>query len=137
MQLVADIGFDASFSFVYSRRPGTPAADLPDDTPEAVKRERLQRLQARIDDQAQAISAAMVGTRQRVLIDGIARRNAAELTGRTDNNRVVNFPGPREHIGSFAEVMITAARAHTLRGDLLIPSNHGTATPETACIETR
>ncbi|MBS1216883.1 MAG: tRNA ((37)-C2)-methylthiotransferase MiaB [Proteobacteria bacterium] len=137
MQLIDDIGFDASFSFVYSRRPGTPAADLPDDTPEALKRERLQRLQARIDGQAQAISAAMVGTRQRVLIDGIARRNAAELTGRTDNNRVVNFPGPHEHIGSFAEVMITAARAHTLRGALLISRNHGTVTPETARIETR
>jgi len=137
MQLIDDIGFDTSFSFVYSRRPGTPAADLPDDTPEALKRERLQRLQARIDGQAQAISAAMVGTRQRVLIDGIARRNAAELTGRTDNNRVVNFPGPHEHIGSFAEVMITAARAHTLRGALLISRYHGTVTPETARIETR
>ena len=118
MQLIDDIGFDASYSFVYSRRPGTPAADLPDDTPPEVKLERLQRLQARIDTQAQAISTAMVGTRQRVLIDGVDRRDAAELAARTDNNRVVNFPGPRDRLGTFAEVMITAARAHSLRGEL-------------------
>jgi len=117
MQLIDDIGFDASFSFVYSRRPGTPAADLADDTPQAVKLERLQRLQARNDAQAQAISRGMVGSRQRVLVDGVARRDSAELAARTDNNRVVNFSGPRELIGTFTEVTITAAMAHTLRGE--------------------
>ncbi len=120
MQLIEEVGFDDSFSFVYSPRPGTPAADLPDDTPQAVKLERLQRLQALIAAQAGAINNAMVGTRQRVLIDGTARRNAAELAGRTDNNRVVNFPGLREHIGRFADVLITEARSHTLRGELAV-----------------
>ncbi len=118
MQLMDEIGFDASYSFVYSRRPGTPAADLADDTPQAVKLERLQHLQAANELQAQAISQAMVGTRQRVMVDGASRRNAAELAARTDNNRVVNFAGSRNLIGTFAEVTITAARAHTLRGEL-------------------
>ena len=116
--MIEEVGFDDSFSFVYSPRPGTPAAELADDTPEAVKLERLQRLQARITEQARAISIAMVGTRQRVLIYGAARRNTADLAGRTDNNRVVNFPGPRERIGRFADVLITEARSHTLRGEL-------------------
>lgn len=120
LQLIEDVGFDDSFSFVYSPRPGTPAADLPDDTPQAVKLERLQRLQALIAAQARKISEAMVGTRQRVLIDGLARRDAGELAARTDNNRVVNFPGPRERIGRFADVLITEARSHTLRGELLL-----------------
>ncbi len=118
MRLVEDTGFDDSFSFVYSPRPGTPAAELADDTPQAIKMERLQRLQALIAQQARKISETMVGTRQRVLVDGPARRNAAELAGRTDNNRVVNFPGPRERIGGFADVLITEARSHTLRGEL-------------------
>jgi len=116
LQLLDDVGFDASYSFVYSRRPGTPAADQADDTPQAVKLERLQRLQQKNDAQAQAISRAMVGTRQRVLVDGVARRNATELAARTDNNRVVNFAGPRELIGTFTDITITAALAHTLRG---------------------
>ena len=118
MKLIEEVGFDSSFSFIYSRRPGTPAAALPDDTPKAVKLARLQRLQARIDQQAQALSRGMVGTRQRVLVEGAARRNAAELSGRTANNRVVNFPGPRDLIGRFADVTITAARPHSLRGEL-------------------
>jgi tRNA-2-methylthio-N6-dimethylallyladenosine synthase len=118
MKLIDEIGFDASFSFVYSRRPGTPAADLADDTPQAVKLERLQRLQTRIDEQAQQISRGMVGTRQRVLVDGAARRNTSELAARTDNNRVVNFAGPHSLIGGFADLDITAALAHTLRGEL-------------------
>ena len=118
LRLIEDTGFDDSFSFVYSPRPGTPAADLADDTPQAVKQERLQRLQALIASQARKISEAMVGTRQRVLIDGVARRDAGELAARTDNNRVVNFPGPRERIGRFADVLITEARSHTLRGEL-------------------
>jgi len=120
LQLIADVGFDDSYSFVYSPRPGTPAADLADDTPQAVKLERLQRLQALIESQAHAISKSMVGTRQRVLVDGPSRRDAGELAARTDNNRVVNFPGPRDRIGSFAEVNITAALAHTLRGELAV-----------------
>ncbi len=119
LQLITDIGFDDSYSFVYSPRPGTPAADLADDTPQEVKQQRLQRLQAHIAAGAQALSAAMVGTRQRVLIDGVSRRDAAELAARTDNNRVVNFPGPQHRIGSFAEVLITELQAHTLRGELV------------------
>jgi tRNA-2-methylthio-N6-dimethylallyladenosine synthase len=117
LKLIDDIGFDASFSFVYSRRPGTPAADLADDTPQAVKLERLQHLQQKNDAQAQAISRRMVGTRQRVLVDGVSRRDATELAARTDNNRVVNFAGPRSLIGKFIEITITDALAHTLRGE--------------------
>ena len=119
MQLITDVGFDDSYSFVYSTRPGTPAANLADDTPHEIKLERLQRLKTLIDAQARASNAAMVGTRQRVLIDGVSRRNEAELAARTDNNRVVNFPGPHQHIGTFAEVLITATQAHTLRGELV------------------
>ncbi len=118
MTLIEEIGFDASFSFIYSRRPGTPAAALPDDTPQEVKRARLQRLQARIEQQAQAISRGMVGTRQRVLVEGAARRDAAELCGRTGNNRVVNFPGSRALIGRLVDVMVTTALPHSLRGEL-------------------
>jgi tRNA-2-methylthio-N6-dimethylallyladenosine synthase len=117
LELLDEIGFDASFSFVYSRRPGTPAADLADATPQAVKLERLQQLQQKNDAQAHAISRRMVGTRQRVLVDGVSRRDAAELAARTDNNRVVNFAGPRTLIGSFTDITITDALAHTLRGD--------------------
>jgi tRNA-2-methylthio-N6-dimethylallyladenosine synthase len=123
MKLVADVGFDASFSFVYSRRPGTPAADLPDDTPHAVKLERLYRLQKRIDEQAQAISRAMVGTHQRVLVDGFAKKGADELCGRTENNRVVNFRGPRRLVGRFLEVTITAALPHSLRGEAVVQAH--------------
>ena len=118
MKLIEEIGFDASFSFIYSRRPGTPAAALPDDTPHEVKRARLQRLQAKIEQQAQAISRGMVGTLQRVLVEGAARKDAAELCGRTGNNRVVNFPGSRELIGRLVNVMVTTARPHSLRGEL-------------------
>jgi tRNA-2-methylthio-N6-dimethylallyladenosine synthase len=117
LKLIEEVGFDASFSFIYSRRPGTPAAALPDDTPHPVKLARLQRLQARIDEQAQALSRSMVGTRQRVLVEGAARRDATELSGRTANNRVVNFPGSPERVGRFADVTITAALRHSLRGE--------------------
>jgi tRNA-2-methylthio-N6-dimethylallyladenosine synthase len=120
MKLIEEVGFDASFSFIYSRRPGTPAAELPDATPHEVKLARLKRLQARIDGQAQALSGAMVGTRQRVLVEGAARKDATELSGRTANNRVVNFPGPRDLVGRFAEVTITAALPHSLRGELAV-----------------
>jgi len=118
MNLIEEVGFDASFSFLYSRRPGTPAAELPDPTPHDVKLERLQRLQARINLQAQALSRGMIGTRQSVLIEGASRKDAAELCGRTANNRMVNFPGPQDLIGQFVNVTITAALAHSLRGEL-------------------
>jgi tRNA-2-methylthio-N6-dimethylallyladenosine synthase len=114
--LIDEVGFDASFSFIYSRRPGTPAAALPDATPHAVKLERLQRLQNRVDGNAQAISRAMVGTRQRVLVEGPSRKDAAELAGRAENNRVVNFPGPRRLVGQFVDVTIIAALPQSLRG---------------------
>ena len=118
MRFVEEIGFDASFSFLYSRRPGTPAAALPDDTPHEVKLARLKRLQARIEQQAQAISRAMVGTRQRVLVEGAAKKGDAELCGRTANNRVVNFPGPRSLVGQLVDILVTAALSHSLRGEL-------------------
>jgi len=120
MKLVEDVGFDHSFSFVYSARPGTPAADLPDDTPQSLKLERLQRLQAAIDANAARISQAMAGTVQRVLVDSHARKDATELSGRTDNNRVVNFPGPDRLLGNFVDVRITAALPHSLRGEVVI-----------------
>ncbi len=121
MQLIEDIQFDGAFSFVYSRRPGTPAADLADDTPEAVKLARLQRLQSVIDAQSQSYSREMLGTRQHVLVTGPARRAANEnkqLAGRTGNNRVVNFAGPASLTGHFAEVTITEALHYSLRGEL-------------------
>ncbi len=117
MKLIEDVGFDASFSFVYSPRPGTPAAELADDASSEVKAQRLLRLQKRIDDQAFAMSTAMVGTVQRVLVEGHARKDAAELAGRTDNNRVVNFAGPVRLINSFVEIRVTDASPHTLRGE--------------------
>jgi tRNA-2-methylthio-N6-dimethylallyladenosine synthase len=119
MQLINDIGFDQSYSFIYSPRPGTPAADLPDDTPHPTKQARLQQLQHTINQQAQQISRQMVGTTQRILVDRPARKNPDELAGRTENNRVVNFAGPRSLIGQFAEVQITEAMPNSLRGALL------------------
>jgi len=118
LALIDEVGFDTSFSFVYSRRPGTPAADLPDDTPAEVKLARLQRLQAAVGAHAARISAAMVGTRQRILVEGPSKRDPGELTGRTENNRVVNFPGIGGLAGQFADVRITQAFAHSLRGQL-------------------
>jgi len=118
LALARELEFDASFSFLYSPRPGTPAAELPDPVPQAEKLERLQRLQAQLEAQAGALSAAMVGSTQRVLVEGPSKKNAAELAGRTGNNRVVNFPARPDLVGHFAEVRITAALAHTLRGEL-------------------
>ena len=118
LRLIDDIGFDSSFSFIYSARPGTPAAELVDATPPAVKLARLQRLQAKIELFAQSISSGMVGSRQRILIEGPAKRNAAELAGRTANNRMVNFTGPRRLTGQFVDVTITAALRHSLRGEI-------------------
>jgi len=116
LALVRDVGFDQSFSFLYSRRPGTPAASLPDEVEPAVKQERLARLQAQLETQARAISESMVGTRQRVLIERAAKRNVRELAGRTANNRWVNFAGPRALLHRFTDVVITDALRHTLRG---------------------
>ena len=118
LKLIDDVGFDGSFSFIYSPRPGTPAASLPDEVPYAVKLARLQQLQARIEAQTRAVSLRMVGTRQRVLVEGRSRRNADELAGRTDNNRVVNFSGPRRLIGSFVAMQIEGALPHSLRASL-------------------
>ena len=119
LKLVRECEFDASFSFLYSPRPGTPAAGFPDDTPHAVKLERLQRLQAALEDTARAISAHMVGGVQRVLVEGSSKRDSTELAGRTGNNRMVNFRAGAELAGRFAEVRITEARTHSLRGELL------------------
>ncbi|MBM3341844.1 MAG: tRNA (N6-isopentenyl adenosine(37)-C2)-methylthiotransferase MiaB [Betaproteobacteria bacterium] len=119
MKLIDDVKFDGAFSFIYSRRPGTPAADLADDTPQAEKLARLQRLQRVVDEHAQAVSRAMVGTRQRVLITGHARRDATQLAARTDNNRVVNFAGLASLINQYAEVLITQALPHSLAGELI------------------
>ncbi len=116
MRLVDEVNFDGSFSFIYSPRPGTPAADLQDDTPHEVKLERLQRLQRKLDEQAQAVSQSMVGTVQRILVEGISKKNPDELCGRTDNNRMVNFPGNPEQIGQSISVKITQALSHSLRG---------------------
>jgi len=119
MQLIDDIGFDLSFSFLYSRRPGTPAADLPDDVPHLVKQARLARLQRLINEQAQRISRRMVDTVQRVLVDRPSRKDPQQLAGRTENNRVVNFAGPRELIGRFVDLRITEALPNSLRGGLV------------------
>lgn len=119
MKLIDEIGFDQSFSFIYSRRPGTPASNLPDDTPEETKKGRLQRLQETIEANARAISEQMVGTTQRILVEGQAKRGSGDLAGRTENNRVVNFPGNERLIGSFVDVRITEAKAHSLRGEFI------------------
>jgi tRNA-2-methylthio-N6-dimethylallyladenosine synthase len=120
MKLVDEVRFDGSFSFIYSPRPGTPAAALADPTPHEVKLARLQRLQARLAGFAQEYSAAMVGTRQRVLVEGPSKKDAAELCGRTENNRVVNFAGPARLVGQFIDVDITQALPHSLRGRAVV-----------------
>ncbi|NBS97170.1 MAG: TRAM domain-containing protein, partial [Betaproteobacteria bacterium] len=137
MTLIKEVGFDASFSFIYSPRPGTPAADLPDDTPQAIKLERLKRLQTTIDANAAAISASMVGSVQSVLVEGPSRKNPQELCGRTSNNRMVNFalpagaavgrvdangqpvPPMAAMIGSLLDLRIVSALPHSLRGELI------------------
>jgi tRNA-2-methylthio-N6-dimethylallyladenosine synthase len=116
MKLIADVGFDQSFSFIFSARPGTPAANLRDDTPLDVKKQRLHILQARINQQAQAISDAMVGTTQRVLVEKISKKSARQVTGRTENNRWVNFDADPSVIGQFVDVIITEALPNSLRG---------------------
>ena len=119
LALARELGVDGSFSFLYSPRPGTPAAELPDATPREEKLERLQRLQALLDAQSRAVSQAMVGGIERVLVEGASRKDAGELAGRTGNNRVVNFAGDAALAGRFVDVRITAARSHSLRGELL------------------
>jgi tRNA-2-methylthio-N6-dimethylallyladenosine synthase len=120
LALVEELGFDASFSFVYSARPGTPATDLPDPVPHATKIAWLQRLQAKLEEQAFDISAAMVGSVQRVLVEGPSRKDPAELAGRTANNRVVNFRGRPRLVGHYVDVEITAALPHSLRGEIAV-----------------
>ena len=119
MQLVEDIGFDNSFSFIYSKRPGTPAANLADDVPHAVKQARLTRLQKHIDAHALSLCQAMIGSRQRVLVEGVSKKDPKELAARTDTNRIVNFVGMPTLIGQFVDVLITATHPHTLRGELV------------------
>ncbi len=123
LRLIEEVGFDASFSFLYSPRPGTPAADLSDATPAEEKARRLARLQALVDGQARAISERMVGTTQRVLVEGVSKKDVRELAGRTANNRIVNFAGPLHAgrlVGRFVDVVITAALPHSLRGEALL-----------------
>ena len=120
MKLIEELDFDASFSFIYSKRPGTPASDYPDDVTAELKTQRLMRLQARIEAQAQRVNQAMVGTVQRVLVEGRARKNAEELAGRTDNNRIVNFAGQPRLIGRFVDVVITQSLPHSLRGKVAV-----------------
>ena len=120
LRLVEEMNFDHSFSFVYSARPGTPAASLTDDTPVEVYKQRLHRLQAQLNAQAAAISAAMVGTVQQVLVEGPSKKDASELMGRTENNRVVNFAAPERLLGEFVSVRITQALPNSLRGEVVI-----------------
>ena len=131
LKLIDEVGFDNSFSYLYSPRPGTPAAELRDDTPHEVKAARLKRLQDRIMEQEAAVAQSMLGTTQRVLVEGVSKKDTQELAGRTDNNRVVNFPGSpdiaglpdmarlQDMIGRFAHVKITQVVRHTLRGELV------------------
>ena len=123
MKLIADVGYDNSFSFIFSPRPGTPAANLPDDTPHEVKLRRLQALQALLEENVQKISESRVGTVQTILVEGPSRRNPAELMGRTECNRIVNFdggPNGTRLIGQMLDVKITLAYPHSLRGEVLV-----------------
>ena len=116
MKLVETIGFDHSFSFIYSKRPGTPASNYPDDVSEETKKERLNILQTRIKQNAMRISQAMVGTTQSVLVDGFGKQGDNQLAGRTENNRVVHFDGPKNLLGQFVDIKITEALPNSLRG---------------------
>ncbi|MDH3645604.1 MAG: tRNA (N6-isopentenyl adenosine(37)-C2)-methylthiotransferase MiaB [Gammaproteobacteria bacterium] len=127
MNLIADVGFDQSYSFVYSRRPGTPAASLPDEVPLEVKQHRLQLLQARINQQAAEISRGMIGSQQLVLVERPSKKSPQQLAGRTENNRWVNFDGNPSLIGDFVTVAITEALPNSLRGHLIEPARRATA----------
>lgn len=118
MKLIEDIGFDNSYSFIYSRRPGTPAAELPDDVSQDTKKQRLATLQTKILEQMNHLSQSMIGTTQRILVDGTSKKREYELSGRTENNRVVNFAGNPRLIGQLIDVKITAAQPNSLRGEL-------------------
>jgi tRNA-2-methylthio-N6-dimethylallyladenosine synthase len=119
MKLIDDVGFDSSFSFVFSARPGTPAAALPDETPQAAKLQRLQQVQAVIEANARRIGESRVGTVQRILVEGPSRRNGDELMGRTECNRIVNFAAPARLVGQLVDVRITEALPHSLRAEAL------------------
>jgi tRNA-2-methylthio-N6-dimethylallyladenosine synthase len=123
LKLVRDVNFDQSFSFIYSQRPGTPAASLPDDVSHEIKQQRLLQLQTQLNEQARAISESMVGSTQRVLVERPSKKDANELAGKTENNRWVNFPGPKSLIGQFVDVAIVKALPQSLRGRLatLVP----------------
>jgi tRNA-2-methylthio-N6-dimethylallyladenosine synthase len=127
MKLIEEINFDQSFSFIYSARPGTPAASLPDTTPMEVKKERLARLQAQVSRQALEISRRMVGSVERILVEGHSKKDPGQLAGRTENNRVVNFDGPARLIGQFADVTITEALRNSLRGRVVLSHSDSTA----------
>jgi tRNA-2-methylthio-N6-dimethylallyladenosine synthase len=120
MKLIDDVGFDSSFSFVFSARPGTPAAQLHDDTPQDVKLKRLHVLQQAIDANARRISESRVGTVQRILVEGPSRKDASELMGRTECNRIVNFKGQPRLIGQMVHVTITESLPHSLRGEVVV-----------------
>ncbi|MGB0238521.1 MAG: tRNA (N6-isopentenyl adenosine(37)-C2)-methylthiotransferase MiaB [Cycloclasticus sp.] len=119
MKLIEEIGFDVSFSFIFSARPGTPAADMPDDIDMTVKKQRLERLQGLINQQSTEISHRMVGTIQRILVEGESKKNSLQMTGRTENNRVVNFAGHTRLAGQFVDVLITEALPNSLRGRMI------------------
>jgi len=119
MNLIEDIGFDKSFSFIYSARPGTPASSFDDDVPMDVKKVRLYRLQKRITEMEQAISQKMIGTVVKVLVERVSKRDTEELAGRTENNRIVNFKGDKSLIGNFSDLEITEAYPNSLRGKLV------------------
>ncbi|HEY8907010.1 MAG TPA: tRNA (N6-isopentenyl adenosine(37)-C2)-methylthiotransferase MiaB [Rhodoferax sp.] len=119
MKLMDDVGFDNSFSFIFSPRPGTPAANLPDDTPHDIKLRRLQQVQANINDNMARLSARLVGTTQRILVEGASKRDSGELMGRTECNRVVNFVGQPQLVGQMVDVHITETRTFTLRGTVV------------------
>ncbi len=126
LKLIAELDFDQSFSFIFSARPGTPAASLPDDVPLEVKKERLMRLQGLVNGQAARISRAMVGSTQRILVEGRSKKDARQLAGRTENNRVVNFDGNPRLVGHFVDVEITEALSNSLRGRVIL-AEHGSA----------
>lgn len=130
LKLIEELQFDQSFSFIYSPRPGTPAASLPDELPLAAKKERLARLQNLITQQADRISAGMINSVQRVLVEGPSKKNARQLAGRTENNRVVNFAGHPTMIGQFIDVLITEALSHSLRGRVLAIDSGAAALPD-------
>ncbi|MFA6921637.1 MAG: tRNA (N6-isopentenyl adenosine(37)-C2)-methylthiotransferase MiaB [Gallionella sp.] len=118
LKLIDEVGFDNSFSYLFSPRPGTPAAEMHDDTPHEVKAARLKRLQDRISEQESGIAEAMLGSVQRVLVEGVSKKDVLEMAGRTDNNRVINFRGTPDMTGSFVDVKVTEIVRHTLRGEL-------------------